>query len=142
MIAPQVVKLSIDEQAFLDDTAEALSACRFELDAFGPGVVALRAVPDFLEPQSSGLIFSRLLTRLRSKKEDITQALSCLAALKAGQMLSREAQERLLTAWTQTAHPHACAHDRPVYFRLSLDEVRRRLGRTGLSCGFEETDEP
>ena len=141
LIAPQVVKLSIDEQALVDDTAEALSACRFELDAFGPGVIALRAVPDFVDPQSSGLIFSRLLARLRNKKEDITQALSCLAALKAGQPLSREAQERLLTAWTQTTHPHACAHDRPVYFRLSLDEVRRRLGRTGLSCGFEGNDE-
>jgi DNA mismatch repair protein MutL len=85
----------------------------------------------------SGLVFSRLLTRLRSKKEDITQALSCLGAMKAGQALTQEAQELLLTSWTQTSNPHACAHNRPVYFRLSLDEVRRKIGRTGLSCEFD-----
>ena len=141
LIAPQVVNLSIDEQALVDDNAEAFAACCFALDAFGPRVVAVRGVPDFLEPQSSGLIFSRLLTRLRDKKEDIKQALSCLAALKAGQPLTREGQEHLLTAWTQTANPHACAHNRPVYFRLSLDEVRRKVGRTGLSCEFEGNDE-
>lgn len=137
LIAPQVVNLSIDEQALVNANAEALTACGFSLDAFGPRVLAVRGIPDFLEPQSSGLIFSRLLSRLRSAKEDIKQALSCLAALKAGHTLTRERQEHLLTAWTQTANPHACAHNRPVYFRLGLDVVRRKLGRTGLSCEFE-----
>jgi len=78
---------------------------------------------------------------VRGQKEDFRQALSCLAAVKAGQPLPREAQERLLAAWTQTANPHACAHNRPVYFRLSLDEVRRKVGRTGLSCEFDKPQE-
>ena len=138
LISPQVVKvLSIDEHAFVDENVEAFSACHFTMDAFGPRVLALRTVPDFLDPKMSGLIFSRLLTRLRNKKEDMAQALACLGAIKAGQSLTREMQEQQLTAWTQTSNPHACAHNRPVYFRLSLDEVRRKVGRTGLSCEFE-----
>lgn len=82
-------------------------------------------------------MFSQLLARVRSGREDFHQALSCLAAVKAGEPLTREAQERLLAAWLQTDNPHACAHNRPVYFRLSLDEVRRKVGRTGLSCEFD-----
>lgn len=137
LVSPQVVNLSIDEQAFLDENAEAFAACHFTMDAFGPRVLALRTVPDFLDPNASSLIFSRLLSRLRGKKEDIQQALACLGALKAGQPLTQEAQEQLLISWTQTSNPHACAHNRPVYFRLSLDEVRRKVGRTGLSCEFD-----
>ena len=141
LISPQVVQLSAEEHAFFDDQAEAFATCGFSAELFGPHVLALRAIPEFLDPRTSGLTFSRLVTRVRTQKEDLHQALSCLGAIKAGQVLDREAQGRLLNAWTQTANPHACAHNRPVYFRLSLDEVRRKVGRTGLGCGFEEEDD-
>ncbi len=141
LISPQVVQLSAEEHAFFDEQAEAFAACGFSAELFGPHVLALRAIPDFLDPRMSGLTFSRLVTRVRTHKEDLHQALSCLGAIKAGQVLDREAQGHLLNAWTQTANPHACAHNRPVYFRLSLDEVRRKVGRTGLGCGFEKEGE-
>lgn len=138
LIAPQVVNLAADERAFFEAHAEDLSACGFVVDPFGPQVVALRVIPDFLDPRQASFIFSRLLTRVRSGKEDVQQALACLGAIKAGQALERDIQERLLTAWTKTVNPHACAHNRPVYFRLSLDEVRRKIGRTGLSPEFDQ----
>jgi DNA mismatch repair protein MutL len=140
LIAPQVVTLSAEERAFVDGHQAEVTGCGFAVEPFGPQVVALRAIPDFLDPRASGLIFSRLLTRVRGQKEDFRQALSCLGAIKAGQPLAREGQERLLNAWVQTANPHACAHNRPVYFRLSLDEVRRKVGRTGLSCEFDREE--
>lgn len=138
LIAPQVVNLAADERAFFEAHTEDLSACGFVVDPFGPQVVALRVIPDFLDPRQASFIFSRLLTRVRSGKEDFPQALACLGAIKAGQALERDIQERLLTAWTKTVNPHACAHNRPVYFRLSLDEVRRKIGRTGLSPEFDQ----
>ncbi|MBI3302560.1 MAG: DNA mismatch repair endonuclease MutL [Deltaproteobacteria bacterium] len=136
LIAPQVVTLSAEERTFVDEHQTELSAHGFAVEPFGPQVVALRAIPEFVDPKESGLLFSRLLTRVRGQKEDFRQALSCLGAVKAGEPLTQEAQERLLRAWVQTANPHACAHNRPGYFRLSLDEVRRKVGRTGLSCEF------
>ncbi|ADE14987.1 DNA mismatch repair protein MutL [Nitrosococcus halophilus Nc 4] len=137
LVAPQVVTLSPEERAFVETHREALESCGFVVEPLGPQALALRAIPDFLSPPQSGLIFSRLLPRVRSQREDFQQALSCLGAIKAGESLAPEAQERLLNAWVQTDHPHACAHNRPVYFRLSLDEVRRKVGRTGLSCEFD-----
>lgn len=138
LVAPQVVTLSPEEWAFIETQREALAACGFMVEPFGPQTLALRAIPDFLSPPEAGLIFSRLVPRVRSQREDFQQALSCLGAVKAGEPLSFEAQERLLAAWSQTHNPHACAHNRPVYFRLSLDNVRRKVGRTGLSCEFDE----
>lgn len=138
LAAPQVVNLAADERAFFDAHTEDLAACGFQVDPFGPQVVALRSIPDFLDPRQASVIFGRLLTRVRSGKEDFQQALACLGAIKAGQTLEKDAQEKLLIVWTKTTNPHACAHNRPVYFRLSLDEVRRKVGRTGLSTEFDQ----
>lgn len=138
LIAPQIVTLSDEERRFVDQNMEALTACGFAIEPFGPLVIALRSIPEIISPKDSARIFSQLLARVRSGREDFSQALSCLAAVKAGFVLERERQERLLAAWHQTANPHACAHNRPVYYRLALDEVRRKVGRTGLSCEFDQ----
>jgi DNA mismatch repair protein MutL len=138
LVAPQVVNLSADEYAFCEAHTDDLAACGFQLDPFGSQVIALRAIPDVLEPRHVSVVFGRLLTRVRNGKEDFQQALACLGAIKAGRALEKDAQEKLLAAWTKTANPHACAHNRPVYFRLSLDEVRRKVGRTGLSDEFDQ----
>jgi DNA mismatch repair protein MutL len=60
--------------------------------------------------------------------------LACLAAMKAGTTLSLPEQQLLLRDWGKSPHLHACAHNRPVYFRIGLDDVRRQIGRTTGSC--------
>ena len=136
LIAPQVVTVAPDERGFLEAKHEEILQCGFTVESFGPQVIALRTVPDFIHPKAASILFSRWVVRVRQYGEDFHQALSCVAAVKAGQELTREEQSRLLERWRQTANPHACAHNRPVYFRLALDEVRRKIGRTGLSCEF------
>jgi DNA mismatch repair protein MutL len=137
LIAPQVVTLSVDEQRFVETNQSEILRCGFTVESFGPQVIALRTVPDFINPKEASMLFSRWLVRVRQHGEDFHQALSCVAAVKAGQELGYDEQARLLARWWQTGNPHACAHNRPVYFRLALDEVRRKIGRTGLSCEFE-----
>lgn len=138
LIAPHVVTLSIEEREFLEYQTTEISQCGFTVDLFGPQVITLRTVPDFIQPKDAGMIFSRWLARVRLQREDFHQALSCMGAVKAGQELTHEVQARLLERWSQTSNPHACAHNRPVYFRLALDDVRRKIGRTGLSCEFAD----
>jgi DNA mismatch repair protein MutL len=139
IISPQVVSLSVEEREFLESKTTEISCCGFTVDSFGPQVIALRTIPDFIRPKDASMIFSRWLARVRQQREDFYQALSCIGAVKAGQELVREEQAQLLERWSQTSNPHACAHNRPVYFRLSLDEIRRKIGRTGLSCEFADS---
>jgi DNA mismatch repair ATPase MutL len=73
--------------------------------------------------------------RAEHRHETLPQMIACLAALKAGTMLSPMAQQALLRAWGRSPKLHACAHNRPVYMRLSLDEVRRKIGRSVGGCG-------
>jgi len=139
LIAPQVVALSAGELAFIEVKRDEISHCGFTVGPFGPQVIALRTVPDFIHPKEAGILFSRWLVRVRLHGDDFFQALSCVAAVKAGHELGREEQARLLERWRQTENPHACAHNRPVYFRLALDEVRRKIGRTGLGGEFADS---
>ena len=86
------------------------------------------------------LLCRRLVQRLRDngaerRSETLPQMIACLAAVKAGTALSLTEQQRLLRDWGKSPQLHACAHNRPVYFRLSLDDVRRKIGRSVGGCG-------
>jgi DNA mismatch repair protein MutL len=139
LMAPQVLVLASRELQLLEDHRQTLAACGFAFDQFGPGAVAIRAIPEVVPASQAESVCRRLLQRLRDnvlerRSETLPQMLACLAAMKAGTMLSLTEQQQLLRDWGKSAQLDACAHNRPVYFRLSLDEVRRKIGRTVGSC--------
>jgi DNA mismatch repair protein MutL len=140
LMAPQVLMLASRELELLEDHRQALEACGFAFDQFGPGAVAIRAIPEVVAAGQADVVCRRLVQRLRDnvverRSETLPQMLACLAAVKAGTTLSLAEQQRLLRNWGKSTHLHACAHNRPVYFRLSLDEVRRKIGRSVGGCG-------
>jgi DNA mismatch repair protein MutL len=140
LIAPQVLMLAARELELLESHRQELEACGLVFDQFGPGAVAIRAIPDMVPIGQAEPLCRRLVQRLRDnalerRQETLPQMIACLAALKAGTPLSLTEQQQLLRDWGTSAQLHACAHNRPVYFRLNLDEVRRRIGRSVGSCG-------
>jgi DNA mismatch repair protein MutL len=140
LVSPQVLALASRELELLEQHRSALEACGFVLDPFGPGAVAVRAIPEFILTREAERLCRRLVQRVRQntlerRDETIPQIVACLGALKAGTILSLLEQQQLLSAWGKSSQAHACAHNRPVYVRLSLDELRRQVGRSVGSCG-------
>ncbi len=140
LIAPQVLMLAARELEVLERHRSDMEACGLSFDQFGPGAVAVRTIPDCLPARQAESFCRRLIQRLRDdmierRGETIPQMIACLAAIKAGTPLPLAEQQQLLQGWSQSERAHACAHNRPVYFQLSLDEVRRKIGRTAGSCG-------
>jgi DNA mismatch repair protein MutL len=140
LIAPQVLVLASRELELLEHHRQALEACGFAFDQFGPGAVAIRAIPAVVPARLAESVCRRLVQRLREnvterRGETLPQIVACLAAVQAGTPLPLTEQQRLLRDWEKSPHLHACAHNRPVYFRLSLDEVRRTIGRSVGGCG-------
>jgi DNA mismatch repair protein MutL len=134
-----VLMLAGRELEILEQHRADLQACGFDFEAFGPGAMAIRAIPEVVPAAQAESICRRLVQRWRDnaaerRGETLPQMLACLAAVKAGTSLSLTEQQRLLRDWEQSAQLHACAHNRPVYFRLSLDEIRRKIGRSVGSC--------
>ena len=56
-------------------------------------------------------------------------SLSCQAALKAGQDLTPEEMDRLLTDLSQTRLSTHCPHGRPLIFHLHLRDLDRKFKR-------------
>jgi DNA mismatch repair protein MutL len=139
LMAPQVLMLASHELQLLESHRQALEACGFTYDQFGPGAVAVRTIPEMVPARQAESVCRQIVQRLRDnvterRGETPPQMLACLAALKAGTPLSLPEQQQLLRDWGKSPYLHACAHNRPVYFRLSLDDVRRRIGRTVGGC--------
>jgi DNA mismatch repair protein MutL len=139
LMAPQVLVLASRELQLWEDHRQTLESCGFVSDQFGPGAVAIRAIPEVVPVGQAESLCRRLVQRLRDnvterRSETLPQMLACLVAVKAGTALSLPEQQQLLRDWGKSPQLHACAHNRPVYFRLSLDEVRRKIGRTAGSC--------
>jgi len=54
---------------------------------------------------------------------------ACRVSLKAGQKLNKQQMEELLKRWTQIGEPKTCPHGRPVFFKIPVMEIYRRLDR-------------
>ncbi len=139
LIAPQVLVLASRELELLESHRSELETCGFVMEQFGPGAVAVRAIPEIIPARGVESFCRRLMQRLRDdtaerRVETVPQMIACLGAVKAGTALSLAEQQRLLRDWGHSHQLHACAHNRPVYFRISLDEVRRKIGRAAGSC--------
>jgi DNA mismatch repair protein MutL len=120
-------------------TAEALAGLGFEVEAFGPSTILVRAVPDLLKDADPKPLLRDVLHRvaegdsLRRAEENFEQVfatMACHGALRAGDVVAREAALRLLGQLDAVdLHSH-CPHGRPVLLRMSIAEIEQRLGRS------------
>ena len=120
-------------------TVEALAGLGFEVEAFGPNTMLVRAVPDLLKDVDPKPLLRDVLHRvaegdsLRLAEENFEQVfatMACHGALRAGDVVAREAALRLLGQLDAVdLHSH-CPHGRPVLLRMSIAEIEQRLGRS------------
>jgi DNA mismatch repair protein MutL len=120
-------------------TIEALAGLGFEVEAFGPNTLLLRAVPDLLKDVDPKPLLRDVLHRvaegdsMRRADESFEQVfatMACHGALRAGEAVSREVALNLLMQLDGVdLHSH-CPHGRPVLLRMSIAEIEQRLGRT------------
>jgi DNA mismatch repair protein MutL len=79
-------------------------------------------VEDFEENESS----------LQTEEEKRIIARICKRlAVRSGQILSHEEQERLINDLENCVFPRTCPHGRPTMIHLSVDLLERQFGRKG-----------
>ncbi len=99
--------------------------------------VVITALPFYLTPSKAGEQIQEAIQQILSYsslsltyEEEKWRALACKLAVKANTPLSVREMERLYRAWKETRHPFTCPHGRPISFRVSKDEMYRKVGRT------------
>jgi DNA mismatch repair protein MutL len=140
LLEPQVVELSPAEKLVLEDMAEGLEACGFDLVSLGGESVALAAIPASMGTEQAQSTLQALLhgdategrapqDLRRALLEEAAASMACRAAVKMHDPLSPEEMESLLSELFETDQPFACPHGRPIILRLSDVDLELRFKR-------------
>jgi len=145
LLAVEAVRLPPRSLAALLAARDSLERFGFEIDDFGEGTVAVRAVPallgdrdpaglvrnlaDELEAAGSDAEALRIESRALEAADRIFASLACHAARRKGDVLDPREQQALLDALDAIPWAPTCPHGRPVAVPLEVAEIERRFGR-------------
>jgi DNA mismatch repair protein MutL len=139
LLEPVVVEFSQINAQLIEEQIPILSKLGFHIEPFGRETYMLRSIPDVLsgmEPSAALNVlfedFEEDETPLLAEIEKRVIARVCKrAAVKAGQILSKEEQQALLIDLENCQSPRTCPHGRPTMIHLSVDLLERQFGRRG-----------
>jgi DNA mismatch repair protein MutL len=145
LLAPVVVRLAAGPLAALLEGGESLGRLGFEIEAFGEGTLAVRAVPalladcdpaglvrslaDELEAAGSAADALRVESRALEAADRIFATLACHSARRKGEVLDPREQQALLDALDAIPWAPTCPHGRPVAVPIEIAEIERRFSR-------------
>ena len=139
LLVPEPVPLDPEQWSLFVEYADALSELGLQGEEFGEGVVLVRTVPQGFDGQAPADLLRNLLVRFEPVshagaeqpdiRERLLQTMACKAAVKAGQPLSREAQQDLVKGRERAFQPWNCPHGRPSEQFISWQELERRFDR-------------
>ena len=98
----------------IEDTQVFLTGIPYNMSQFS----AENAIRDILETGN-----------LHITAEEIFSQMACKMSVKAGDKLDKEKAYSLLKQWLETDNPNLCPHGRPIYYKISLDEIKKKVGR-------------
>ncbi|MEZ4516581.1 MAG: DNA mismatch repair endonuclease MutL [Chloroflexota bacterium] len=138
LVAGAAIYLSPSQSTLLEEYEGLLANLGFQIEAFGPNAVVLRAVPAILGKADPAQALLGVLADLESERQPIQAELEALVArrvcksgaVKAGQTLSREEMEAMIRQLEVCETPHTCPHGRPTMIHLSAAQLARQFGRT------------
>jgi DNA mismatch repair protein MutL len=141
LLVPRMVQLPASSLALLADAAQALLAVGIEVDSFGGGALAVRALPAPLSgvgERALAALLADLAEELAAhgrgeSLERIREALlaraACHGSVRAHDALAPGEAQALLDALDGTDYGARCAHGRPVVAEWTTPEIEKRFGR-------------
>ena len=140
LLLPEAIELSPPEASVLLEHSAILAQIGLEISDFGGHTVLLSRYPvmlrklnlvELVKDIAQQLCESGLAPTRRDILDELLHMMSCKAAIKAGQRLTAEEIESLLTQRHLIDDAHHCPHGRPTSLTLSRMELDRQFGRLG-----------
>ena len=135
MLAPVTVELSPVQRESLAELELSMREHGFDFEPFGEGVYVLRAVPAMLSNRAPDRVFLDVLDSLLDPvtpeyaNDNMAASIACHSAIRAGDVLQKEAMEEVVRLLEQSDSPHTCPHGRPTLVHLSSSLLEREFGR-------------
>ena len=138
LLLPVQLELDALQSQTLEEQVPFFEALGFELDAFSEGTFVLRSVPAVLLGASYQRLIRETLDELaqsgHSQRVDeamdaVLSRMACHGSVRAGDQMAPEESRALLSQMDQIDFRGNCPHGRPVYFRMSWEDIERRFER-------------
>lgn len=112
-----------------------------ELEQTGKNQLTLKAIPVFLNNQPVNEILEEMIGEIKQLEginsvefhkiitEKLRAQMACKAAIKAGDVLSKETIDQLLYDLERTNNRFTCPHGRPTTWLLPLTDIERKFKR-------------
>ncbi len=140
LLVPFPIEVTGKEAATLVEHTEVIKQMGLYLSDFGQGTVLLEAYPVLLPKVDLPALVRDIAELLDQKNgqvsrrdlvDELLHMMACKAAIKAGQKLSENEIDSLLTQRHLVDDAHHCPHGRPTALKLSRHELDRQFGRLG-----------
>ena len=138
MISPPILlSLTMQEEVLLKKHMADFQKLGFEISPFGGKEYTVSAVPGNLYGLNGQELLLELIDELGSVSEKDTPdmvmekiaSMSCKAAVKGNQKLSRPEIEKLIDDLLELENPYFCPHGRPVIISMSKYEIEKKFKR-------------
>ncbi|MFH1541527.1 MAG: DNA mismatch repair endonuclease MutL [bacterium] len=137
LLTPETVELGPKEFAALKDQLGYLKEIGFDVEEFGGKSLLVRSLPAGVETSAKNLLTDLAsdlqgagkTIQLEVKQETIRKSIACKAAIKSGDKLSQQEMNELIKNLFATENPLTCPHGRPVMFRITEEEIKKRVAR-------------
>ena len=139
LLTPEIVDLDDTQAGHLLEQADLFQRLGLDIEAFGPGSIAVRSVPTIL----SGRINVQQLIRdlsdeleehstadaLEEKINHMLSTMACHGSVRSGRRMNADEMNALLRQMEQTPNAGHCNHGRPTYVELDLKDIEKLFGR-------------
>lgn len=139
LLLPLTFELSPGARAALEEMREYLAALGFDLRPFGGSTYQVQATPPYFRPADTPALIVELAqaraegraeNSVEAKLEDLAARIACkVKAVKAGQTLTPEAMQALVSSLLACRSPFVCPHGRPTMIRLSVPQLAAHFDR-------------
>ena len=134
---PTILTLNAQEEEMLDRYREEITTFGYEVEPFGGKEYAVTAVPaDFTDIDMRSMFIEMLDDFANISGADAPNlimekvaSMSCKAAIKGNQAISRSEMEVLIDELLQLENPYNCPHGRPTIIAMSKYEIEKKFKR-------------
>ncbi len=139
LLVPEIIDMDDTRIAALLEKSDLFERLGLELEAFGTGSLAVRAVPDLLSGKvniaklikdiAEEIVEQDSSIKLEERINAVLSTMACHGSVRSGRRMNVEEMSSLLRAMEETEKSGYCNHGRPTYVTLSLKDIEKLFHR-------------
>jgi DNA mismatch repair protein MutL len=138
LLVPEIIDMPEEDVNRLAGFADEFHKLGLEIEAFGPGAIAVRATPALLGETNSQQLLRDLADEvaewgsadgLEAKLHHVAATMACHGSVRSGRVLKPKEMDALLRQMETTPNSGQCNHGRPTFIELDLKDIERLFGR-------------